>query len=281
MSSHTDAVGFYVAQPTNPSSVPALGPLPAPQDADRCVPAVRARLRALGVGRDDPLAVICLTAHSAQQLPDGWLNPYFPRGLLDPDRLPAEAVHYWVAADAAVLRWVATTPAAPEVLLGRGQAELPDTQASFERVRDVVANHDPLLARSVTAWVQVPPRDTDRDGRLRTVRLRANRLDVGALLVAAGPDRPRVRPVVFVRHLRDSRDLYRNVHYRFSLTGRFEVCPEHELVDVLDASPPLEQPASPASADAAARPSSWAAPTPTSRPRRRAPSAGQQTLFDP
>ncbi len=291
MSIRTGAVGFYVAGGGDPHTDAALGPFAAQQDAQVCVAATQARAQALGLAGEQSLGVIAATARYEQDLPEGSLNPYFPRGLLDPHRLPAEVVEYWVDADDDVVRWVAYTQPTPTLLLGRGQFELGGCQVSAELVHHQVAGQDPLLARDVAAWITgLPARGVRPDGTLRSVPLRANRLDVGTLVVQSSGDATGIRPVVYVRQLRDADDLYLLVQFRLSLDGEQRQCPQHEFVTVLDEGPPPPGDMEPSgvAGPAAAEGTSSPLPTPAGpAPRQqtgdhgRAASSGQLPLFAP
>jgi hypothetical protein len=284
-------VGFYVAAGGDPHADPTLGPFVAQQDAQVCVAAAQTRAETLGLAGEQSLGVIATTARYEQELPEGSLNPYFPRGLLDPHRLPAELVEYWVDAGDDVVRWVAYAQPTPTLLLGRGQFELGGRQVSVELVRDQVAAQDPLLAQGVAAWITgLPARGVRPDGTLRSLPLRANRLDVGTLVVQSSGGATSVHPVVYVRQLRDADDLYLLVQFRLSLDGEQRQCPQHEFVTVLDERPPPPadmEPSSvagPAAAEVTASPlPTPAEPAPSQRTgdRGRGPSSGQLPLFAP
>ena len=194
--STTTTTSFYVGREASGRLYPALGPFAAERDAQACVAALCARERALGLPHQRPPEVISLTGGPDQAAPEGALNPYFPRGLLDPHRLAADVVRYWAAAGNTVARWVAYANAAPTLLLGRGQFPLPGPALSIDLVRAEVAAHDPLLPRTATTWAPAPAaRGINPDGTLRVVPLRANRLDVGTL-VADGRASTCADPVV-------------------------------------------------------------------------------------
>lgn len=276
MTTTTAITRFYVARTIGGRVHPALGPFVAHDAARTCVAAVQARERTLGLSGAQALEVVPVTGLD-HELPEGLLNAYFPRGLLDPHRVAADVVHYWPgsAGDGAV-RWIACAEAAPTLRLGRGQFLCTGHALTLELVRAQVAAQDPLLAQTVTTWTAAPtPPSVASDGIPRTVRLRANRLDIGSLVVAEGQDIGRAQPIVYIRHVRDAEDLYMLVQYRLGLDREVQECPQHSFVTVLDEDPAADS-------VVAERPADWSR-TPTSALTDLAavPAAAQLALFRP
>jgi hypothetical protein len=280
----TPTTSFYVGREASGRLHPALGPFAAERDAQACVPAVCARERALGLPDQRPPEVISLTGGPDQAAPEGSLNPYFPRGLLDPHRLPADVVHCWTwtAAGTTMVRWVVYAEVTPALVLGRGQFPLANPELSMDLVRAEVAAQDPLLARTVSTWAPAPAaRGVGTDGTLRVVPLRANRLDVGTLIAEGPADATRAYPVVFLQHVKDADDLYTYVHYRVRLDGDLHQCPQHSFVSVVDLSLRDVAPAAPAEPE---RPRSAATRSTSSQPSSDdgpALPADQLALFGP
>jgi hypothetical protein len=243
VSVRTGVDGFYVAHDDSSDRHLVLGPFVVEEDATVCVSAVAIRLQWLGFEIDYPLGVTSLHGQHDQELPDGWLNPHFARGLLDPHRQRAEVVQYWAAVGEDVGRWVAYAETAPSLLLGRGQFDLRGGELNPEVVQRAVAAQDPLLARGVTAWVtDLGPRGQYPDGRPRTTRIQSNRLDVGTIAVVPDSGGMRLSPVCYVTHERDADDLYKFV--RFALEVAPEVVyrnREHEWLLVMKETLPVER----------------------------------------